>query len=98
MRNLHYSCFGLITFLFFFTNVSAQDKLPIKFGKVKLEDFDVKSPLIDSSTNAVVVADVGNSEFIANRTDLSFSLLFREQKRIKVITKNGFDAATVTIP
>ncbi len=79
-------------------SVLAQDKLPIKFGKVTLEDFNVQSPLIDSNTNAVVVADVGNSEFIANTSDLTFSLTFKEKKRIKIINKNGFDAATITIP
>ena len=78
--------------------LSAQDKLPIKFGKVKLEDFDVKSPLIDSNSNAVVVADVGKSEFMANTSDLTFSLLFKEKKRIMIINKNGFDAATIIIP
>lgn len=76
----------------------AQDKLPIKFGKVGLQDFDVQSPLIDSSTDAIIVANVGSSEFIANTTDLSFSLIFKEKKRIKIIHKNAFDAATVTIP
>lgn len=76
----------------------AQDKLPIKFGKVTVEDFDVKSTLIDSSTDAVVVADVGNSEFMANTNDFSFSLLFKQKKRIKILNKNGFDAATVIIP
>jgi hypothetical protein len=87
-----------LCFLFCQSLVLAQDKLPIKFGKVNLEDFNVQSPLIDSSTNAVVVADVGNSEFMANTNDLTFSLVFKEKKRIKIINKNGFDAATVTIP
>jgi len=75
----------------------AQDKLPIKFGKVTVADFDVKSPLIDSGTNAVVVAHVGKSEFVANAAELTFSLLFKDKKRIKIINKNGFDAATVSI-
>ena len=83
---------------FFHFSIVAQDKLPIKFGKVAIEDFDVKSALIDSSTSAVVVADLGSTEFIANNTDLTFSLIFKEKKRIKIITKNGFGAATVTIP
>ena len=85
-------------FIFFSTTLLAQDKLPIKFGKVLLQDFDVKSPLIDSSTDAVIVANVGESEFIANTSEVSFSLLFKEKKRIKIITKNGMDAATITIP
>ncbi|MEO6548315.1 MAG: transglutaminase domain-containing protein [Ferruginibacter sp.] len=79
-------------------SLQAQDKLNIKFGKVKPEDFDVKSLLIDSSTNAVIVADLGKSSFVANTNDRTFSLVFLEKKRIKVINKNGFDAATITIP
>lgn len=78
--------------------LSAQDKLNIKFGKVKPEDFDVKSALIDSSTNAVVVAEVGKSNFIANTSELTFSLIFKVTRRIKILQKNGFDAATISIP
>lgn len=76
----------------------AQDKLNIKFGKVKPEDFDVRSKLIDSSTNAVVVADVGTSKFVASVTDISFALQHTQKKRIKLINKNGFGAATISIP
>jgi hypothetical protein len=88
----------LITVLSFCNILSAQDKLNIKFGKVKPEDFDVKSALIDSSTNAVVVAEVGKSNFIANSNELTFSLIFKVKKRIKILHKNGFDAATISIP
>ena len=88
----------LLLFLCLQNNLPAQDKLNIKFGKVKPEDFDVKSPLIDSSTNAVVVADVGESSFVVNPKGLAFSLAFTEKKRIKIINKNGFGAATITIP
>jgi len=76
----------------------AQEKLKLKFGKVALQDFEINSVLIDSSTNAVVLADMGKSVFIANPSDLTFSLIFTQKKRIKIINKNGFDAATVTIP
>ena len=94
-----FKCFAALLYLCVCQfSLNAQDKLPIKFGKVNLEDFDVKSPLIDSNTNAVVVADVGNSEFIANASEFTFSLIFKEKKRIKIINKNGFDAATITIP
>ncbi len=79
-------------------SLMAQEKLNIKFGKVKPEDFNVQSLLIDSSTNAVVIADVGNSRFIANANQQTFSLIFRQKKRIKIINKKGFDAATITIP
>ncbi|MEO8412456.1 MAG: DUF3857 domain-containing protein [Ginsengibacter sp.] len=90
-------CF-LLLILLTHSNLTAQDKLDIKFGKVKAADFDITSTLIDSSTNAVVVADVGKSVFIANTSDLTFSLIFTEKKRIKIVNKNGYDAATITIP
>ncbi len=89
---------SLLILLFLQSGISAQDKLNIKFGKVLPEDFDVKSALIDSSTKAVVVADAGETKFIANTNELTFSLVFTEKKRIKIINKNGFDAATITIP
>src|SRR5664279_1205602 len=90
-------CF-LLLILFTQSNLIAQDKSDIKFGKVKAADFDITSTLIDSSTNAVVVADIGKSVFIANTSELTFSLIFTEKKRIKIINKNGYDAATITIP
>jgi Domain of Unknown Function with PDB structure (DUF3857)/Transglutaminase-like superfamily len=97
MPSLKFACFLLVCILLQ-NNLYAQEKLNIKFGKVTPGDFDITSALIDSSTNAVVVADVGKSSFIANASDLTFSLIFTEKKRIKIINKNGFDAATVTIP
>ncbi len=88
----------LITVVLLSNYLPAQDKLNIKFGKVTPGDFDVKSALIDTSTNAVVVAEVGKSFFIANTTELTFSLVFKVKKRIKILQKNGFDAATISIP
>lgn len=79
-------------------SLSAQDKLNIKFGKVRTEDFNLTSALIDSGTSAVVVAEVGKSTFFANASDLTFSLIYVVKRRIKIIKKNGFEAATVTIP
>ena len=92
-------CLFILQFLLFLqTGIQAQDKLNIKFGKLSLQDFEITSPLIDSNTSAVVVADVGKSEFVANSYDLTFSLVFTQKKRIKIINKKGFDAATITIP
>ncbi|HSN61188.1 MAG TPA: DUF3857 and transglutaminase domain-containing protein, partial [Ferruginibacter sp.] len=97
MRTPKAACF-LHALLFLQISLPAQDKLNIKFGKVKTEDFNVQSLLIDSSTNAIVIADVGNSKFIANPNEQTFSLIFKQKKRIKIFNKKGFDAATITIP
>ena len=77
--------------------LQAQDKLNIKFGKVSAEDFNLTNAVIDSSANAVVVADVGFSEFQGN-TKSNFSLRFKRQARIKILNKNGLEAANVEIP
>jgi len=86
----------LLALLIIQTNALAQEKF--KFGKITSEDFTVKSALVDSGTSAVIIGDVGSSKFVANATEMTFSLLFKEKKRIKIINKNGFKAATISVP
>jgi hypothetical protein len=74
-----------------------QDKSNVKFGKIAPPDFEVQSSLIDSSTNAVVIADIGSSAFEGN-TKGWFSLVFKRIKRIKILNEKGFDAANFSIP
>ncbi len=75
----------------------AQEKVNIKFGKVTEADFDLSKYKFDSGASAVVIADVGGSSFNGNNKGW-FSLEFKHSKRIKVLNKNGFDAAKVEIP
>ena len=75
----------------------AQEKCPVKFGKVLPADFALPAGSYDSAANAVIIADVGNSEFEGNAQG-SFTLVFKRSTRIKVLNKNGFDVATVSIP
>ena len=75
----------------------AQDKSPVRYGKITPADFDLSKSRFDSGAAAVVIADIGNSEFEGN-TKGWFSLKFHRFKRIKILNKNGFDAATVSIP
>ncbi len=76
--------------------LSAQDKLNIKFGKIAPADFVIKSPVVDSNANAVVIADIGNSTFEGTNNG-TFSLMFKRHKRIKIMNKNGFEAAKFEI-
>ena len=80
------------------TSTFAQEKLNFKFGKVEKEDFNLTSSLVDSGTAAVVIADFGKSDFISNPSELTFSLIYRHKKRVKILKNSGFDAATVVIP
>lgn len=75
----------------------AQDKLNFKYGKITPADFDLSKNKFDTSVSAVVIADVGSSGFDGNVKGW-FSLSFKKQTRIKILNKNGFDAANIEIP
>ncbi|ULQ57351.1 DUF3857 and transglutaminase domain-containing protein [Flavihumibacter rivuli] len=78
-------------------NVFAQDKSPVKFGKISPEDFNQGVPAFDSGAHAVVIADIGNSYIVGtNKGDFGFN--FERKVRIKILDKNGLDAATFSIP
>lgn len=76
--------------------ISAQGKNSIKFGKVTAADFNITSPAIDTSTNAVILADMGSSVINGNNKGF-FSLQFTHLRRIKILSKKGMDAADVSI-
>ena len=87
-----------ITILVFsFTNTFCQEKSPVKFGKVSPEDFDLSKYNFDTSAGAVVISDVGSSSFETNNKQW-FTLIFKQEKRIRILNKNGFDAASIEIP
>lgn len=75
----------------------AQDKMPVKFGKVTPDDFKVTAAAVDSSAEAIVIADFGTSSFEGNSKG-SFDLTFKRSTRLRILKRTGFDAATVRIP
>lgn len=77
--------------------LSAQDKIPVKFGRVTPQDFNVTVTGPDSAAGAVVIADLGNSVFQGS-TKGWFDLQFTRSCRIKILRQSGFDAATISIP
>ena len=88
----------LIAFLCICQNyLIAQDKLNIKYGKITAADFDLSKHNFDTSVSAVVIADIGSSRFAGNNNGW-FSLEFRRHNRIKILNKNGMDAANIEIP
>jgi hypothetical protein len=76
--------------------LSAQDKSNAKFGKITPADFDLSKYTYDSSASAVIIADVGNTSFTGNAKG-DFSILFKRFRRIKILNKNGYDAASEEI-
>lgn len=92
---------GLCFLLLQTATANAQDnknqKLPVKFGRVGPEDFNVTVNGPDSSAGAVVIADYGYSFFEGNPKGW-FTLSFKHSCRIKILKRDAFDAATITIP
>jgi len=88
--------FLLFLFVMLFIISRAQDRSPVKFGKISAADFKTKVYSIDSNASAVVIADIGFSEIAGNLKGW-FSIEFKHFKRIHVLSKNGYDLANVEI-
>jgi hypothetical protein len=72
-------------------SVNAQEKSNAKFGKISPQDFVLPEDA-DTTHGAVILADIGEAYFEGNAKGW-FSLLFKHFRRVKIINKNGFDAA-----
>ncbi len=94
MRNI------LVALLLFTTAGSyaqKKDKNPaLKFGNIQPADFDPAIHSFDTTADAVILSEVGKSYFREN-SDNGFSVVFEKHQRIKIITKNGLDAANFII-
>jgi hypothetical protein len=77
---------------------SYSQKDPVfKFGKISIEDLQKSAYAIDSSANAVVIADIGKSSIEGN-TKGWFSLVYTRLRRVHILKKSGYSAADVEIP
>jgi hypothetical protein len=87
-----------LTLLYFFANIYCfgQNIRNEKFGAIKVEDFSPKSNALSSDDAAVILSDVGSSEFVGNNNGW-FSLLFKRHKKILIKKATAFDLATVKI-
>ena len=88
---LCYLCILVVNFSFSQVN-------PItKIEKVTEKDFKPVSPVIDENANAVVLLDIGSSDFEGNN-DGDITMIFKISQRILIRNRNAFDAATIKIP
>jgi hypothetical protein len=73
-----------------------EDGMSIKFGNITAKDFDPSIHAFDSTADAVVLFDKGYSYFQGSNEGW-FQLVFEKQQRIKILNKNGMDAANFII-
>ena len=98
MKRLRIFLLSIVSLFFIRQGINAQVVTTFKFGKISVTDFDVKPFTSDSNANALIIADIGSSEFVANANQRRFEVIFSEAKRIKIINKNGLSIASVSIP
>jgi hypothetical protein len=84
---------SFVLFMLLAYKSTGQDKASIDFGKVKIADFSIQSPLIDSGTNAVIVYDKCDISFEGNKRGW-FSYILKRSVRKLILHKKGFDLAT----
>ena len=77
-------------------SLPAQDKTPVKFGKISVEDFRTSPYDVDTAAAAVVLADVGYTQIVGNNKG-GFSWEFTHHKRIHILKKSAFDLSTVEV-
>lgn len=88
----------LACLLLCFALSSMAQKDPVfKFGKISIEDLQKTAYPIDSSANAVVIADIGKSSIEGN-TKGWFSLIYTRFRRVHILKKGAYSAADVEIP
>lgn len=78
-------------------SAKGQYKPIVKLEKISAKDFQVNSPVVDNNANAVILADIGSTDFEGN-TNGDLNLVFKETKRILLRSRNAFDIATVKVP
>ena len=91
--------FRISTILFIsfqFNLVSAQKSFEYKFNEIKPEDFSIQAPVTDSGAEAIVLADVGSTEFEGNNNGY-FTMIFKQHERILLKSRNAFEEATVKL-
>jgi hypothetical protein len=86
----------ILLFCLSFLQLHSQEKNNIKFGKVNAADFKPTVYSVDSSADAIIIADIGYSELNGNN-DGGFSLEFKNYRRARILKKSGNDVATVEI-
>lgn len=83
--------------LLFVSCIVAAQRPNIKYGDVKIDDFKTTIYEIDSTANAVVLYDYCIAKYEGSNS-ADFNVLYKFHKRIRLINKNSFDLATISIP
>lgn len=83
--------------VFMLTAAAWAQKVPVKFGSVPQEDISMKVYDKDTTAAAVVLVDFGESTLVYKQ-GVGFTIEFERIKRVKILSKDGYEHANITIP
>lgn len=94
MRGLHIL---LYLFLFFFTKAQ-EGKPEYKWEPITITDFNISRTIIDTSAEAIIIAESGKTHFRKRTYNGSYIMYYTLRRRVLIRNKAGYDYATLTIP
>lgn len=97
MKRVCFLCTLVALIIISTSQTFAQNNPEPKFGKVSPRDFSPDLGQVDTTTGAVIIADVGSSSFVGNNSGW-FTLVYKHYRRVKILDRNGFGLANVEIP
>jgi len=86
-----------VFFAFLVISQTYAEKAPIKFGKVSMEEMEMKTYLPDTTASAVILCDYGLTNIPFSNLDERFQKTFERTVRIKILKKEGLDFANFVI-
>ena len=87
---------NLLILVVVITSITLSAQKSSKFGKIDMNQLKMSTYTQDSSANALILFDVGESEIIYNKS-VGFQLVFKRHRRIKIFNKEGVEWADVDI-
>ncbi|MFA5298501.1 MAG: transglutaminase domain-containing protein [Lutibacter sp.] len=87
---------AILILLHFTINSFSQNKTDYQFGEISNEEINLKKYALDTTANALVLFESGNSNFDFN--DKNIIIRTKYYYKIKLFNKEGFNQATFSIP
>lgn len=88
----------LLSFLLLIGFSSFSQPFNDKYGNISMAEMEMKVCSIDSSADAVVLFDTGESRMLYNASIKDFQLEFTRHFRIKILKKKGLKFGTFEVP
>lgn len=87
----------LITSVYTFAQEKGKEVKTAKFGKINLNEFDIKPTGVDSAASGIALFDVVHGWFEISPKTKEFVYVYERHSRYKIINKNSYDLANFEV-